>query len=128
MPCQPGPPRAAACVLLLLFAAVPASVDAQTVGATTAPSTKGGTVLRKNLLMLIVDDLRNPSLQQRGKQGTTSFGGSAIHTPHIDRFLTKSTWFTNAQSQMSYCAASRASFMTGKQIQHVLAPETRALA
>lgn len=60
---------------------------------------------RKNVLLLIADDL-NCDLGCYGTPG--------MHTPHIDRLARRGVKFERAYCQYPSCAPSRASFLTGR--------------
>ena len=87
---------------------------------TTATTTTATTRVNMNVLMLIVDDLRHIDAGERnGTQGATeqqrlSFGGSDVHSPNIDRLISKGAWFRNTHAQYASCGPSRSSFMTGR--------------
>jgi iduronate 2-sulfatase len=57
-------------------------------------------------LLLIVDDLR-PQLNY-------AYGNTHMVTPHLDKFAKGATTFHRAYAQMSVCAPSRISFLTGR--------------
>lgn len=59
---------------------------------------------RKNVLLLIVDDLR-PELN--------CYGATYMHTPNIDRLAREGVMFENAYCNIPVSGASRASLMTG---------------
>lgn len=60
---------------------------------------------RPNILIFMPDQLRHDSL------GCT--GNALAKTPHIDRFATRGTLFTNCFTQASVCSQSRCSMFTG---------------
>ncbi|XP_063706088.1 iduronate 2-sulfatase [Culicoides brevitarsis] len=62
-------------------------------------------VARKNVLMIMVDDLR-PAIRAAGDK-------NAI-TPNIDKLLNRSFYFKNAFAQQSLCAPSRNSILTSR--------------
>lgn len=64
---------------------------------------------KKNVLFLIVDDLR-PELN--------CYGASHMHTPNIDRLAAKGALFENAYCNIPVSGASRASLMTGLRPAH----------
>lgn len=64
-----------------------------------------GDVKKKpNVLMIIIDDLRND---------LGCYGAKHIKSPHIDRLASQSLLFDHAYVQQSLCAPSRASVLTG---------------
>ena len=67
-------------------------------------SSKAVVPTKKNILMIIVDDLR-PQLGCYGANETLS--------PNIDRIASEGTLFETAYVQVPVCGASRASLMTG---------------
>ena len=62
------------------------------------------TILRPNVLLLIIDDLR-PDLG--------AYGHRTAHTPHIDALAARSTLFARAHASVANCAPSRSSLLTG---------------
>lgn len=62
------------------------------------------TILRPNVLLLIIDDLR-PDLG--------AYGHRTAHTPHIDALAARSTRFARAHASVANCAPSRSSLLTG---------------
>ena len=58
-----------------------------------------------NVLFIISDDLTSTAL--------SCYGNDICHTPHIDSLAARSTRFTRAYCQGTYCGPSRASFMSG---------------
>ena len=62
------------------------------------------TILRPNVLLLIIDDLR-PDLG--------AYGHRTANTPHIDALAARSTLFTRAHASVANCAPSRSSLLTG---------------
>jgi len=62
-------------------------------------------LLKKNVLFIVVDDLR-PLLG--------CYGDTIAHTPNIDRLAANGRVFDLAYCQQAVCAPSRASFMTGR--------------
>ena len=65
----------------------------------------------KNLLYLLVDDLRN-DLTAYGKSNLTH------HTPNTHSFARRATVFKNAYAQIAVCSPSRMSFLTGRRPDH----------
>eukprot|EP00045_Choanoeca_perplexa_P009773 m.95607 g.95607 ORF g.95607 m.95607 type:complete len:524 (+) comp15024_c0_seq2:665-2236(+) len=63
------------------------------------------TAERKNVLMILVDDLR-PQMN--------AYGHSFMHTPNFDRLANTGLTFNRAYITYSYCSPSRNSFMTGR--------------
>ena len=66
----------------------------------------------KNLLYLLVDDLRN-ELTAYGQSNRTH------HTPNTHALSARSTLFTTAYAQIGVCAPSRMSFLTGRRPDHL---------
>merc|ERR1711971_27645 len=66
---------------------------------------------RKNVLMIIADDLR-PNLNSY--LPTPSFSSPEIHTPNLDELAASSTVFNRAYVQYALCGPSRNSFLTGR--------------
>jgi iduronate 2-sulfatase len=64
----------------------------------------GETILRPNILFIVVDDLR-PNLG--------CYGYRAASTPNIDRLAKAGVLFERAYCQISSCNPSRSSFLTG---------------
>ena len=64
----------------------------------------------KNVLMLIVDDLR-PEIRGLG------FNQTEMITPNIDRLLSNGVGFTRAYCQQAICGPTRNSFLTGRRPQ-----------
>lgn len=60
----------------------------------------------KNVLMIVVDDLR-PELHEL-------FGKTYMQTPNLDQFGREALGFRRAFVQQAICGASRASFLTGR--------------
>ncbi|XP_069603148.1 iduronate 2-sulfatase isoform X2 [Ranitomeya imitator] len=71
-----------------------------------------GDVTGKNVLLVIVDDLRT---------SLGCYGDSLVKSPNIDQLASNSVLFTNAYAQQAVCAPSRVSFLTGRR------PETTRL-
>ncbi|KAK7097565.1 iduronate 2-sulfatase-like [Littorina saxatilis] len=65
----------------------------------------GDTATRRNVLFLVVDDLR-PKLG--------CYGETNMVTPNIDQFASKSVMFERAYVQQAVCSPSRTSFLTGR--------------
>ena len=59
----------------------------------------------KNVLYLVVDDLRT---------GLGSYGHDNVKTPALDKLASESLQFDNAYCQQGVCAPSRNSFMSGR--------------
>ena len=59
---------------------------------------------KKNILMIIVDDMR-PEIH--------SWGNSMAITPNIDSLVKKGVSFKRAYAQYANCSPSRMSFLTG---------------
>merc|ERR1712203_1162851 len=66
---------------------------------------------RKNVLLIIADDLR-PNLNSY--LPTPSFSSPEIHTPNLDELAATSAVFTRAYVQYALCGPSRNSFLTGR--------------
>jgi arylsulfatase A-like enzyme len=60
---------------------------------------------KPNVLFLVADDMRPQ---------THAYGLDFMKTPYLDALAKKGLIFDNAYSQFSFCAPSRASFMTGR--------------
>jgi iduronate 2-sulfatase len=71
-------------------------------GAATAPLAFGQD--RKNVLFLVVDDLRTE---------LGCYGNRIVKTPNIDRLARRGLVFTRAYCQQAVCTPSRTSFLTG---------------
>ncbi|XP_069842372.1 iduronate 2-sulfatase [Dendropsophus ebraccatus] len=65
-------------------------------------------VTSKNVLLIIVDDLRT---------SLGCYGDSIVKSPNIDQLASSSVLFTNAYAQQAVCAPSRVSFLTGRRPQ-----------
>jgi arylsulfatase A-like enzyme len=61
---------------------------------------------KPNIVLILFDDLGYGDLE--------SYGGQAIHTPHLDRLAANGIRFTHAYSASPYCSASRAGLLTGR--------------
>ena len=72
------------------------------------PDAAAGTapVGAKNVLMIVVDDLRT--------EIAGLFGKAYMHTPNIDALAARSLGFKKAHVQQALCGPSRASFLTGR--------------
>merc|ERR1712203_267778 len=66
---------------------------------------------RKNVLLIIADDLR-PNLNSY--LPTPSFSSPEIHTPNLDELAATSAVFNRAYVQYALCGPSRNSFLTGR--------------
>ena len=80
--------------------ATPYGVDPAAAAASSAPAGA------KNVLMLVVDDLRTDIAGLFGKQ--------YMHTPNIDALAASGLGFKSAFVQQALCGPSRASFLTGR--------------
>lgn len=76
----------------------------------TAPPTMPAPPGSKNVLMIIIDDLR----PQLGCYNITVGGGQKMHTPNIDGLAARGLLFRNAYNQYAVCSPSRNSFMSGR--------------
>ncbi|XP_073399696.1 iduronate 2-sulfatase [Dendrobates tinctorius] len=95
------------CLLLLVWSPVADGL------APRRPQTSAtGDVTGKNVLLVIVDDLRT---------SLGCYGDSLVKSPNIDQLASNSVLFTNAYAQQAVCAPSRVSFLTGRR------PETTRL-
>merc|ERR1712048_956988 len=70
---------------------------------------------RSNVLFFVIDDLRSETSIFGGSPGTPS---PRMHTPNIDALAAKSLVLAKAYTQQAICAASRASFLTGRRPEH----------
>ncbi len=61
---------------------------------------------RPNIIFLMADDL--------GYQDLSSFGATAVHTPHVDRLADEGMKFTSFYSASAVCSPTRASVITGR--------------
>lgn len=61
---------------------------------------------RPNILLIVADDL--------GYGELGAYGGKEIPTPHLDRLAAEGTRFTQGYVTASFCAPSRAAFLTGR--------------
>ena len=64
----------------------------------------------KNVLMIVVDDLR----PQLGAYNISVGAGQMMHTPHVDKLAARGMVFKYAYSQYAVCSPSRNSFMSGR--------------
>ena len=69
---------------------------------------------RKNVLLLIVDDLRPQIGFYGSSRSLPSTDVPRMHTPHIDNLCSRSAVFKGAHSQQTLCGPSRSSFLTGR--------------
>jgi iduronate 2-sulfatase len=76
----------------------------QTLGGLAAAATPGRGATPRNVLFLVVDDLR-PELG--------CYGNPIVKTPNIDRLARRGLVFTRAYCQQAVCTPSRTSFLTG---------------
>lgn len=89
----------------LALAAVAGGASSEKVMAASEINADGEqTQLRKNVLMIAVDDLK-PLLG--------CYGDSLAKTPNIDRLAERGVVFTSAYCQQAVSAATRASLLTG---------------
>ncbi len=72
---------------------------------TVLPSRAHGKTQRRNVLLLLFDDLRHD---------TFSFVSSLAQTPQIDALQSESTHFVNACTTTGLCSPSRAALFTGR--------------
>lgn len=75
-----------------MFAAFLISFAAVAVASASSNSNTGDGHIRRNILLIVCDDLR-PALQ--------SYGDTKASTPHIDRLAAESFLFTRAYAQVS---------------------------
>jgi len=78
-------------------------------GAAVAPQAPDAAPSTRNVLLLVVDDMR----LQFGKDSRFANTVQMI-TPNLDRLASSSTWFDNAVCQVPICAPSRVSFLTSR--------------
>src|SRR5690349_1298154 len=76
----------------------------QTLGAAAFTASRAFAQEKRNVLFIIVDDLR-PELG--------CYGNTIVKTPNIDRLARNGVTFTRAYCQQSVCTPSRTSFLTG---------------
>ena len=67
-------------------------------------ATAAATAEKKNVLMLVADDLR-PQLNK-------AYGQSQMVTPHLDKLAASSLVFDRAYTNFAICSPSRNSFMS----------------
>ncbi len=61
---------------------------------------------RPNIILILADDL--------GYGDLSSYGATAIRTPHIDRLAEEGVLFTDAHSPSSVCTLTRYGLLTGR--------------
>ena len=93
---------------LLLLVALSAAAAAAATTTTTTPSPAAAPKDRKNVLMIIVDDLR-PEV--------SAFNQSFMHTPNIDRLGKQGVVFARTYCQQAICGPTRNSFLSGRRPQ-----------
>ncbi len=81
-------------LLVMLTLGLPASQGAQ------------GALSRPNIIFVLADDL--------GYGDLSSYGATAIQTPHIDRLAEEGALFTDAHSPSSVCTPTRYGLLTGR--------------
>ncbi|KAK2154746.1 hypothetical protein LSH36_258g00001 [Paralvinella palmiformis] len=68
----------------------------------------------KNLLFIIVDDLRPQLGAYHDPEHPDHFGKVRMYTPNLDKLASQSILFTHAYAQYSLCGPSRASLLTSR--------------
>ena len=95
---------AAAAVLQLLMLLLAPCV--QTVlGSNTPAGSAANVQLARNILLIVVDDLR-PQMK--------TYGVPWMHTPNFDKLASQGVLFENAYVQQSICSPTRNSFLSGR--------------
>lgn len=79
--------------------------DLRTCAAGPAKGTPLPPAAAKNVLYILVDDLR-PEL--------SPYNQTNMHTPNIEKFAASATLFTNAYCNVAVCSPSRMSFLSGR--------------
>ena len=75
-----------------------------------APAPAPAPANAKNVLMILVDDLR----PQLGAYNISVGEGQMMQTPHIDRLAKRGMVFKHAYNQYAVCSPSRNSFLSGR--------------